>query len=220
MAITDAGKMFESTSEVRVLAVAAGLACKAGSTVVIFLGGVKAGTLGVESVVDSVGNGYKILQLAGNPCVAIAWSRLSVALASTSTITITWNTVPGSPWISAHNFEGAGATEYDAKGSAATSTQAYVTMDVTGSDWLALGIAYFPADVQMTTTEVDSSISQDDSGAAQPYSECWSRNGTTGTTTRIGATIATAKYRKVMGITLLAQPLNTAKAVGGIFMGV
>lgn len=221
MAITDAGKLFETTSLQKEHLITLGATpCKAGSVVVIFISAEASGSIGVSSVVDSKGNTWEIEQNPGGTMVAMVWSRLSVPLVSLNTITITLSKVPSSCWKSGHNFEGADSVPIDVQTGSGTSTQAYTTVAVTGSDWLALGMAFFPSDAQMTTTEVDSSTSQDDSGSAEPYAECWSFNGTTGTSTRIGATIATAKYRKVIGISLPFRALNTAKALPGMFMGI
>lgn len=220
MAITDAGKLFETTSLLKTQTIAVGAACKAGSLVVIFIGGEKSGTLGVSSISDSRGNTWQIVQNPGSTMVAILISRLSVALASTDTVTMTLTLTPGVCWKSAHNFENADDAIYDSDTNAGTSAGAHGTVAVTGSDWLALGMAYWPSDALMTTTELDSSVSQDTGGSTDWSVECWSCNGTSGTSTRIGATTAAFKYRKVIGISLLFRAMNTAKAAGGIFMGI
>lgn len=207
MAIDYINKSFESTSTAATKTTAMGISAKAGSLIVLFVGGQASGTLSLSSVSDTKGGAWNIVNNSGSTMVAIAWKRTSVAMTPSDTITRVLNKSGGSIWMSCHVFEKAGSTLIDYVSSNATSTQAYVTPTVTGSDWLALSIAYFPSSASMTTTDVDSSVSRDDSGAANPYSEVWSCNGTSGTSTRIGATIASSKYRRMIGITLPFQAM-------------
>lgn len=206
MAIDYINKSFESTSTAATKTTAMGISAKAGSLIVLFVGGQASGTLSLSSVSDTKGGSWQIVNNSGSTLVAIAWKRTSVAMTTSDTITRVLSKTASASWMSCHVFEKAGSTLIDTQSSNATTTGVYLTPNVTGSDWLALSMAYWPSSAQMTTTEVDSSLSRDDSGAANPYSECWSKNGTTGSV-QIGATIASSKYRRMIGITLPFQAM-------------
>ena len=220
MAIPDAGKLFESTSTNYQVIHSVSFGIKAGSLIVLFIGGESTGTLDVAAVTDTKGNVWRLARNPGSTMVAIAWTRTKVAMTTADKIQVTLNKNAGACWRSCHVFEGASADALDTQTSNATTTQAYVTVDVAGSDWLAVGMSYFPSSAQMTTTEVDSSLSQDDSGSAAPYAECWSCNGSGGSSTRIGATIATAKYRRAVGVSFGSDPLGSARQNPNFMIGV
>ena len=206
MAIDYINKAFESTNTTATKTTAMGISAKAGSLIVLFVGGQASGTLSLSSVSDTKGGAWQIVNNSGSTLVAIAWKRTSVAMTTSDTITRVLSKTASASWMSCHVFEKAGSTLIDTQSSNATTTGVYLTPNVTESNWLALAMAYWPSSAQMTTTEVDSSLSRDDSGAANPYSECWSKNGTTGSV-QIGATIASSKYRRMIGITLPFQAM-------------
>lgn len=220
MAISYINKLFENMTPAKTVTVALGFSCKAGSTLIMAVCGEAGSSLTVNSVTDSAGNTWEIEQQSNSgTLVALAWTRTAVALTTSDTVTVGLNQTPGNIWRSCHNFEGASVTADDIQTSWATSTDAFVTVNVTGSDWLAVGAVIFPSDTSLTTTEVDSSLSRD-TRDTPAYCEIWSRNGTVAGTTRIGATISSAKTRRVIGVSFPAQALNTAKKYPNFLIGV
>lgn len=220
MAMNDLGKLFETSSLSKVQSIALGAAVKANTLIAVFIAGESGGTLSVSSVTDSKGNAYTVYQDNGSTLAAIAIARVATALTTSDTITVTMNRTPTVCWKSGHNFDNASKTPIDTQLGAGTTTAAYKTVDVSGSDWLALGVAYWSSDALPTTTELDSSISQDNIDGSSYSAECWSCNGTSGTSTRIGATTASALFRRFVGISLPFQSSSTGRQVASIFMGV
>ena len=219
MAIDYINKSFESTSTAATKTTAMGISAKAGSLIVLFVGGQASGTLSLSSVSDTKGGSWQIVNNSGSTMTAIAWKRTSVAMTTSDTITRVLNKSGGSIWMSCHVFEKAGSTAIDTQVQSGTSAAAYLTPNVSGSDWLALSMAYWTSSTQMTTTEVDSSVNRDDSGSTgSPYAECWSKNGT-GSSVQIGATTAAFKYRKMAAITLpfLAMPGSGGRGTQSFF---
>jgi hypothetical protein len=220
MAMNDLGKLFETSSASRVQSIALGAAVKANTLIAVFMGGEAGSTLSVSNVTDSKGNVYQTVQSHSATLAAIAWTRTKVAMTTSDTITVTLNRTPTVFWKSAHNFENADSTPLDTQTLVGTSTAAYVTVDVSGSDWLALGVSYWSRDALPTTTELDSCVSQDNVNGGSYSAECWSYNGTTGTTTRIGATTVSSLFHRTVGISLPFQSSSTGRQVSGIFMGI
>ena len=150
-----------------------------------------------------------------------AHTRLNAALQVGDTIRVTWNGTPTYAWKSAHAFEGAAANANDVESKLANSAACTVTLDVVGSDWLTFGVAIAPNDYGVSTAEVNSSVSRDDNGhtTSQPWAECWSRNGTSGSTHTLGANFDFALTMGMLGLAFPFEDMPAGKAVGG-FLGV
>jgi hypothetical protein len=69
---------------------------------------------------------------------------------------------------------------------------------------LTFGAFYFPGTTSVTITPVNSSLSRDDTTFDD--AECFSRNGTTGTTHTIGGTIPTGKVWTGTAVSFIADP--------------
>ena len=213
MAITDAGKLFESENTNIAVSLALGQAVKAGSLIAIYLGGQRSGAnLDVSSIADTKGNVWDWKTLASSYRMAgIAWCRTGVAMSTADRITVRWNGTPSYCWKSAHAFEGAAGTPTEEESRSGTATTASVTLNVTGSDWLTLASVIFPYDYGVAGTPLNSSISQDDNAntTAAPWCEGLSRNGTSGSTHTIGlgSLVASLPYAMV-GVSFPAEALT------------
>lgn len=195
MAINYLAQLVESTSLTNPGVVALTSGCPAGSLVVVALTCKRSGAVGnVNSVVDSTGNVYTLVEggWTSNGRPVIAYVRTSVALTTSHTITVTWNGALTDAWISAHAFDNAAGTAHDTSVNQATSAAFQVVVDVTGSDWLTFGVFYCPTvSSDPVVTPVNSSLSRDET--TDYFAECFSRNGTTGTTHTIGGTVSVGR---------------------------
>ena len=223
MAITDAGKLFESTVTTDPKTHTLGAACKAGSLICIALGGSRSGSnLDISSITDSKGNTWSWKPYPStNGFCGVAWCRIAVPMTTSDTITVNWNGTPTKAWVSAHNFENASGTpthELSAIGESATCS---VTLNVTGSDWLTFAACNLPYEYGVTMTPINSSISQDDNAAssAAPWCEAFSRNGTTGSTHQIGATIPVSVPWRIVGVSFPYEALPAGRQTQLFFMG-
>lgn len=225
MAITDAGKLFESESVTDPKAHTLGAACKAGSLIAIALAGTRSGAnLDLTGIIDSQGNTWDWRTYPStNGFCGVAWCRIPVPMTTTDTITINWNGTPVKAWVSAHNFEGAaGVPTHEATATGDGATWG-VTLTVTGSDWLTFASMNLPYEFDVVSTPINSSISQDtrDSGGAggnAPWCEAFSRNGTTGTTHTIGSSGASVPFR-IVGVSFPFEALPIGRSSQPFFMG-
>jgi hypothetical protein len=99
-----------------------------------------------------------------------------------------------------------------------TGSTASVTLDVTGSDWLTFAAIMLPDDFGVTATPLNSALSRDDNGHASssPWAECFSRNGTVGSTHTIGASFVASLQYAIAGVSFPAEALS-APAVARSF---
>lgn len=213
MAITDVGKLFESTSTTDPKTHTIGVALKAGSLICIALGGTRSGSnLDISSISDSGGNTW---DWRSNPSTtafsAVAWARINAPLGTSDTVTINWNGTPSKAWVSAHGFENASGTPTDESTGSGFSSTASRTLTVTGSDWLAFGTMSLPSDFGVTVTPINSGTSQDDNNAssAAPWCECISRNGTTGSTYAVGGSFITSLSWRMAAVSFPYEALPT-----------
>jgi len=213
MAITDAGKLFESEATSRAISLALGQTVKAGSLLLMALGGQRSGAdLDVASITDTKGNAWDWKTLPSSYRMAgVAWCRTPVAMTTSDRVTVTWNGTPSYCWKSCHAFEGAAGTPTDEETRSGYATSASVTLNVTGSDWLTFASLTFPYDYGVSSTPLNSSTSQDDNGntTAAPWCECVSRNGTTGSTHTIGlGSLATSLTYAMVGVSFPYEALT------------
>lgn len=222
MAINDAGKQFEtewSGTDPKTFALTAPV--KSGGVIVLFMGGVRnAASLSVTSVKDTKGNVYQVRQVASTTrFCAIAWARTDQPMGTADSVTVDFSGGPSDCWVSGHVFEGADPTAIQTIAGNGNSTTVGATLQVTGSDWLTLSVVCLPYDAGVTITPANSSISQDDNGHAStpPWIECFSRNGTTGTSHTCGGTVSSAVQYAAVGVSLPALALpsgaRTSQAV-------
>jgi hypothetical protein len=208
MAINYLAKLCESTSLTNPGVVTLTAGCAANSLVLVALAAKRSGaTPGVVSVVDSSGNAYTVVNGSSlsNSRPFIAYCRTSNALTTSNTITVTWNGALTDAWISAHAFDNAGGTAHDTSIASATSTAPQVEVDVTGSDWLSFASFHWSSETtSLTVTPVNSSLSRDD--VTNNKAECFSRNGTTGSTHTIGGTTAISRLWSGVAASFLVDP--------------
>lgn len=215
MAINYGAKLFESTSTQRTVAHTLGSVVKAGSLICIALAGKRSGAyLNVSSIRDSKGNTWEweTAQSEYRAC-GVAWTRTSVAMTTADTITVTWNGTPSYAWKSAHSFEGASAAETEKDHAFGSSSTASITLDVTGSDWLTFAVVMAPYADAPSLTPLNSSTSRDTNGASsRPWAECFSRNGTSGSTHTAGASGVTGGSWAITGVSFpyLAMPVSAS----------
>lgn len=212
MAITDAGKLFESTNTNIAVSLSLGQAVKAGSLLVMALGGQRSGAnLDVSSISDTKGNTWDWKTFASSYRMAgVAWCRTPVAMSTSDKITLRWNGTPSYCWKSCHAFEGAAGTPTEEESRSGQSTTASVTLDVTGSDWLTVASVIFPYDYGVSSTPLNSSTSQDNNGntTSAPWCECVSRNGTSGSTHTIGlGSLASSLVYAIVGVSFPYEAL-------------
>jgi hypothetical protein len=219
MAITDAGKQFESAfsgTDPKKLTFTAPI--KAGGLVVLFMGGKRtAANLSVVSVKDTQNNTYKVYQWASTTrFAAIAIARTVQPMGTDDSVTVDFSGGPTYAWVSGHVFEGASDVPIGTVAAQANSSTVGAILPVSGSDWLTLVVATLPYDAGVTITPINSSISQDDNAASgsPPWIECFSRNGTTGTTHTCGGSVPSALQYGAVGVSLpaLALPSGTRAA--------
>lgn len=218
MAITDQGKLFESTLTTNPKAHTLGQAVPAGSLICIALAGQRSSSgLNIAAITDSKGGGawdWKASIASTSSFCAVAWKRTTLAMSTSDTITVQWNGTPTKAWASAHAFTNASGTPTHEASNFATSSTVSVTLTVTGSDWLTFGCCNLPYEFGVTMTPINSSVSQDDNGASSsgPWCEAFSRNGTTGTTHTIGATVVTSVVWRMVAVSFpfLAAPTSPA----------
>lgn len=221
MAISYGAKLFESYSLVRSVSSPLGAAVKEGALICIALGGKRSGAyLNVASITDTKGNVYEweTAQSQFRAC-GVAWARSKAAMTTDDRITITWNGTPTYAWKSAHTFEGASASETEKDHAFGSSGTASIVLDVAGSDWLTFGVVMAPYADAPSLTPLNSSTSRDDNAAtSRPWIECFSRNGTSGSTHAIGASGVTGGSWAMAAVSFpfLAMPSSPARAVPGM----
>ncbi len=224
MAITDNGQLFESTSTSDPRTHTLTTSVPAGALIVLYLGGTRSGTsLDLVGVTDSKGN---VWQQKTRPSTsafcAIAWTRTGAAMASGDTITVNWNGTPAKAWVSVHAFLGASSTPTEMDTNSGFSSTASSTLTVAGSDWLTVASVNAPYEYGVTMTPINSSISQDDNGAASsaPWCEAFSRNGTTGTTHSIGGSFVVGVQWAIAGVSFPSEAISPPAGVGRVSGGV
>jgi hypothetical protein len=206
VAINYLAKLAESTSHSDPNAVALTAGCPAGSLVLVALAAKRSGAIpGIVSLVDSKGNSYTVVTSASLSLsvASVGYCRTPVAMVAGDTITVDWNGAVTDAWLSAHAFENAAATAYDTSTGTGFTTAAQLTLDVSGSDWLTFACFYFMTDASMTVTPVNSSISRD--STTNQAAECFSRNGSGGTTHVIGGTTAASESVAGAGASFLFE---------------
>lgn len=222
MAITDVGKLYETTSTANPRQNTLGQTLKAGTLICLALGGTRSGSnLDVSAITDSKGNAWDWETWPCSYCfTGVAWTRIAEAMGTSDWIKVQWNGTPSKAWISAHAFEGASGTPTDRDVQIGTSSTVAVTLSVAGSDWLTFASCNLPYDYGVTMTPINSSVSQDDNAAASaaPWCECFSRNGTSGSTHQIGATTVISLAYKIAGVSFPfeAMPAPASRVIGGV----
>lgn len=225
MAILYGAKLFESTSLTRGISHTVLSTVKEGALICIALAGKRSGAyLNVASIIDSKGNVYEWEVAASEyRMTGVAWTQTKAAMTVGDTIKITWNGTPSYAWKSAHTFEGADASESEKDHAYGASSTAAITLDVDGSDWLTFASVMAPYADGPTLTPLNSSTSRDSNGASsRPYTECFSRNGTTGTTHTIGASGIPGGSWSITGVSFpfQAMPSTTTTTLLGGFIGI
>lgn len=211
MAINYGAKLFESENTNISVSLALDSSVKAGSLICIALAGKRSGSsLNVSTITDTKGNAWDWKFYASTyRGVGVAWCRTPVAMTTSDRITVRWNGTPTYCWKSAHSFEGASGTPDEEATAAGTGSTASVTLDVTGSDWLTFATIMLPNDYGVTATPLNSSTSRDTNGHAgsSPWAECFSRNGTTGSTHVAGASFTASLQYAIAGVSFPAEAL-------------
>lgn len=192
MAIAYLNKLFESTTNSDPTTVVLTNAVPADSLILMAITAKRSGASpSIVSITDSQGNTWDWTRLStSTSMVAVAWCRTPVAMSTSDTVTVDFNGALTDKWVSGHAFDNASGTPTDEQVDAASSSLTpQLTLAVTGSDWLTFA-AFYLINVSggYTFTPVNSSLSRDTTTLDQ--AECFSRNGTTGTTHTIGATLA------------------------------
>jgi hypothetical protein len=212
MAITYGAKLFESEATNQSGSSILLSAVPAGGLVCIALAGKRSGSsLNVSTITDIYGNTWDWKFYPSTyRAVGVAWCRTSVAMAIGSTIRVSWNGTPTYAWKSAHSFSGASGTPTEEATAAGTGSSASVTLDVSGSDWLTFASIMLPDDYAVTATPLNSMTSRDDNGntTSSPWAECFSRNGTVGTTHTAGASFVASVSYAVAGVSFPAEALT------------
>ena len=212
MAIPDAGKQWENewsgSDPIRKNFTAA---VKAGSLVVVYLGGRRsAAALAISQITDSKGNVYQYKEVRSTTrFAAIAWTRTDQPIGTSDYIDVDLSGGPGYAWASCHVFEGASETPTDTDSASGTSSTISRTLTVAGSDWLTVAVIMLPNEYGVTLTPLNSSISQDDNANASssPWIEAFSRNGTTGSTHTTGATAVASVVYSIVAVSFPFQAL-------------
>jgi hypothetical protein len=222
MAINYGAKLFESEVTTKTTNHFLTAAVKAGSLICIALVGKRSGAyLNIASIYDFFGNiwDWRIFQSQFRTA-AVAWTRTSAAMPAGSGIGITWNGTPTYAWKSAHSFEGASGTPTDEQTGNGSGSSAAVSLSVAGSDWLTFGVVMLPDATSGGLTPLKSGISRDDNGhsGTTPWAECFSRNGTSGSSHTIGASLPSAQQWGFAGVSFpfLAMPASPARVVPGL----
>lgn len=222
MAITYGAKLFETESTAKGHTPALTSAVKAGSLICIALTGKRSGAyLNLSSITDSRGNvwDWRIFQSQIRTC-AVAWTRTSAAMSIGDGISINWNATPTYAWKSAHSFEGASGTPIDQATASGTGTSASASVSVSGSDWLTFAAVMLADATSGGLTPLNSGLSRDDNGhsGTTPWAECFSRNGTSGSSYVAGATLPASQQWAVCAVSFpfLAMPASPARAVPGL----
>lgn len=222
MAITDAGKLFESEVKTKSTNHTLGLAIKEGTLICIALAGKRSGAyLNVSSITDSAGNvwDWRMFQ-SQYRAAGVAWCRVASAMSTSDFVTVNWNGTPTYAWKSAHAFLNASGTPTDEDTNNGNSSTASVALSVTGSDWLAFGVVILPDATSGGLTILNSGISQDDNAhsGTTPWAECFSRNGTTGSTYTAGATLPSSQQWGAVAVSFpyLAMPASPVRSVPGV----
>ncbi len=221
MAITYGAKLFESESTAKTAEHTFGAAVKAGALICIAITGKRSGAyLNISSITDSKGNvwDWKIFQSQFRTC-AVAWARVASAMSTSDFVTVTFTGTPTYAWKSAHSFEGASGTPIDQQTGNGTGSTASVSLGVSGSDWLTVGVVMLPNATAGSLTPLNSSTSRDDNGhsGTTPWAEFFSRNGTSGSSHVIGATLPSSQQWGCAGVSFpfLAMPASPARVVSG-----
>lgn len=219
MAINYGAALFESEVTTKSTTHTLGAAVKAGALICIALAGKRSGAyLGVSSITDSKGNvwQWEMGRSQFRAC-GVAWTRTSSAMSTSDTITVNWDGTPYYAWKSAHSFEGASASYIDKDHDFQTSSSASVSLTVSGSDWLTFSCVILPSATSGGLTGLSSSISRDDNGhsGTTPWAECFSRNGTTGSSSSAGATLPSSQQWAVAAVSFpfLAMPASPVRVV-------
>jgi hypothetical protein len=225
MAITYGAKLFESEVITRSTQHFLGSAVPAGSLICIALAGKRSGgALDISTIVDGKGNTWDWKTFPSTYRMAgVAWTRTGVAMTTSDSPTIIWNGTPTYAWKSAHYFTSASGTPTEEATSSGTGSTASVTLDVTGSDWLTFSVIMLPDNSDPSATPLNSSLSRDDNGntSSSPWAECFSRNGTTGTTHTTGASFVSSVSYAVAGVSFpFAAPPTPARRSFAFIPGV
>lgn len=222
MAIVDAGKLFESESLGKTVAHSLGFGIDAGTLICMALDGKRSGAgLAPASISDTKGNTWHWLMIVSSSrACGVAYCRVASAMSTADKVTVDWNGTPSYAWKSAHAFEGASGVPTEITNASGFGSVASVTLDVSGSDWLTFATIMLPDDFGVTATPLNSSISQDNNAhsSVAPWAECFSRNGTTGSTHTIGASFVASLQYAIVGVSFpfLAMPTSPARAVPGL----
>lgn len=205
MAINYLAKLCESASMTNPCVVPLTAGCAANSMVLVALAKRTSGSGGV-TVVDSSGNTYTVVVGLSNNLgrAFVAYCRTPVALTTSHTLTVTWGSAGTDAWISAHAYDNVFGTAHYTVSTAGTGASPQAIVEVTGSDWLAFGTLYFPTQTSLTVTPVSSNLSRDDTTSSD--AECFSRNGTSGTTHTVGGTIPSATQWSGAAASFLVDP--------------
>lgn len=199
MAITDVGKLAESSANGRVVTLTTGIAAKAGHLLLLYLGGKHQFLMTPVTVRTSTGEFLDWwFRQSNDRGMGLAWKRLDQPLPAGSTITVTWNRKPYAAWASAHAFEGAAGTPFDVGHtiSASNSTNAAHTVATPNADALVVATVIAPYDWGISDTPLNSMTKQDDNGAssAGPWIGGYSRNISSGTSFQAGTAIPLPVY--------------------------
>ena len=222
MAISYGAALFESEVTTKTTAHTLGAAVKAGALICIAITGKRSGTnLNVSSISDTKGNtwDWKIFQ-SQYRAACVAWTRTSTAMSTSDSITVSFNGTPTYAWKSAHSFEGADGTPISEVTGSGSSSTASVALTVSGSDWLSFSVVILPDETSGSLTPLNSGTSRDDNGhsGTTPWAECFSRNGTSGTSYTAGATLPSSQQWACCGVTFpyLAMPSSPARSGFGM----
>lgn len=219
MTIPYGAKLFESEAVSRVTAHPLGAAVKAGSLLCIALAGKRSGAyLNVASISDTQGNrwAWRMFQSEFR-AVGVAYCRTDVPMGPSDRITVSWNGTPWYAWKSAHSFEGASGTPLETDTNSGTSGTASEVVAVAGSDWLVFGAVMLPNATSGGLTLLNSATSRDDNGhsGSTPWAECFSRNGSGGSSYTGGATLPGTQQWGVCVVSFpaLAMPVTPGARV-------
>ncbi len=219
MAINDAGKQWEdSWSGTDPKSFNFTAAVKAGALIVIYMEGRRsAAALGISKISDSKGNVYQYEQIKSTTkFAAIAWTRTDQPIGVSDQITVDMSGGPGYLWASCHVFEGADDVPTARANYSGTGSTISRTLAVAGSDWLTLAVICLPNRSTVTTTPLNSSISQDDNSGTAPYGEGLSRNGTTGSTHTIGVSVTDSTTYSIVAVSFPYKALPGGRATAAL----
>jgi hypothetical protein len=213
MAITYGAKLFESESTVRSGAHVLGSSVAAGTLICVALAGKRSGgALSVSAISDSEGNAWEWkLYPSTYRTAGVAWCRTAVAMNTSDYVVIEWNGTPTYAWKSAHSFTGASGAATVEASVAGTGSTASLAVDVAGSDWLTFATIMLPDDYAVTATPLNSMLSRDDNGntTSAPWAECFSRNGTVGTTHTTGASFVSSVVYAIASVSFPSMALTS-----------